>query len=136
MLIQWRAKFETGIKEIDGEHRHLAELVNDFYDRYRVKDASANLFILFNELVRYFETHFEHEEALMVEGGYPMYEQHKALHDELARMVFALHEKYMKGEEKVDEKTLEFLKKWLLDHIVQQDMKIGDFLRENPLPSN
>lgn len=133
MFIQWRSKFEIGVRQIDEEHKHLALLVNDFYDLHRSRATSGNLFTLFNELVRYVETHFQHEEELMASSDYPMLLEHKAMHFELAQAIFSLNEKYSKGQGKITDETMEFLKKWLLDHIVEQDMRIGEHIKKKKL---
>ncbi len=33
VLIEWRTEFETGIADVDHEHRELVDLINDLHDK-------------------------------------------------------------------------------------------------------
>ena len=33
IAFQWDSNFETGIKEVDDQHRHLVDIINVFSDR-------------------------------------------------------------------------------------------------------
>lgn len=82
-----------------------------------------------NWLVNYAEQHFEHEEALMRDCGYPRLAYHQSLHERLYTAIFVLNEDLALGRSRIDFGTLRFLKNWLLDHILCEDMDVGDFVR-------
>jgi len=134
MLIQWRRQFEIGVEEVDAEHRHLAHLVNSFYDLFRSGAGADKVYTVLNLLVQYVETHFQNEEGLMETGGYPELERHRALHDALTEQIFILNEQLAAGVARPTEATMEFLKKWLLDHILQEDKLIAAHFEGRNLP--
>ena len=77
----------------------------------------------------YAEEHFQREEALVEQAGFPRLPQHREMHEKLVSSIFELNEKVAAGAAMVDAKTMLFLKNWLVDHILKEDMDIGDFIR-------
>ena len=129
ILLSWRENYQVGIPLIDAEHKYLFSLINEFHDEYRSGDTHRQLLLVLNRLVAYAEEHFQHEEALMQEIGYPRIERQQDLHGKLFSSIFALNEKLSLDGAKADAETLRFLKHWILEHILKEDMDIGDFLR-------
>ena len=91
--------------------------------------------------------HFAHEEQLMIESAYPRLEDHRAQHADLLSSVANIYGWVDTGlidtdHSAVSAALLNFLKKWLLDHIVTHDMNMGVFLQsrtgghssQNPSP--
>lgn len=134
-FISWRKDYEIGVKQIDAEHRKLFELVNEYYDNYRYDSPRKEIERILNSLVAYAEEHFQNEEALMEESGYPQLEEHRKQHADLFLSIFDITEKLLSNPAKADMQTLNFLKKWLRDHIIQSDVDIGVFMRMNESPT-
>ena len=128
-FLSWRDDYTVGIPLIDTEHQYLFRLINEFHEKCAGGDTHAKLLVMLNRLVAYAEQHFQHEEALMQEEGYPRIERHHGLHEELFSSIFALNERVSRETSKVDAETLRFLKTWMVEHILKEDMDIGDFLR-------
>jgi hemerythrin len=129
ILLSWREDYRVGIPLIDAEHLHLFKLINEFHDRYRSGDMHRQILLVLNRLVEYAEEHFQHEEALMREIEYPRLERQQDLHAKLYSSIFTLNEKLSLDGARADAETLRFLKHWILGHILEEDMDIGDFLR-------
>jgi hemerythrin len=82
------------------------------------------------ELINCTIWHFSHEERLMLKHGYDAYEEHKADHQDLVDGVRELQQKFLQTG-KLDEKEhLEFLERWLTEHILVADIRLGSFLIE------
>jgi len=128
-LISWRDDYQVGVPLIDSEHRYLIGLINEFHDKHASGGGHRQVMAVLNSLVSYAEQHFQHEEALMTEIGYPRLAQQRDMHEELYSSIFALNEELSLDMAKVDAKTMRFLQRWLLEHIIKEDMGIGDFLR-------
>ena len=63
---RWNKNFFTGLPEIDAQHRHLVNIINDFGELLtRNELESRNIETIFEELARYAQYHFQSEEALM-----------------------------------------------------------------------
>ena len=129
ILLSWRDNYRVGVPLIDTEHQYLFALINEFHDKYAVGEAHRELLLVLNRLVAYAEGHFQHEEALMREIGYPRLARQQDLHERLYSSIFAVNEKLSRDNAKADAETLRFLKHWILGHILTEDMDIGDFMR-------
>ena len=134
MFIQWSPAFELGIPRIDAEHRHLTGIVNAFYEAYRAGTGREKTFPVLNLLVKYVDVHFRSEERLMEAGRYPELLRHRREHEKLTEQIFELAEKYEVGDSEISFAVMQFLKHWLLDHILQEDKKIADHLRGSAIP--
>lgn len=129
ILLSWQDDYAVGVPLIDAEHRYLFDLINEFHDRHTSGGTRGQVLVVLNRLIAYAENHFQHEEALMTENGYPRLASHQALHEQMYASVFVLNERLALETSKVDAETLRFLKTWLLDHILKEDMDIGDFMK-------
>ena len=128
-FLSWRSDYHVGNSQIDAEHQHLFKLINDFHEQCARGDVRRNLLLVLNSLVSYSEEHFQHEEAMMLEAGYPRLARQQAMHENLYSTIYALNEKLSREDAEVDTETAKFLKNWLVDHILVEDMDFGDFLR-------
>lgn len=128
-LLSWRKDYEVGVPQIDSEHHRLFELVNEFHGAYLRGEGGKEIPRVLNQLVTYAQLHFQHEENLMGENDYPHLDKQREQHSDLITSIFKINEEFASDPAKASAETLQFVKHWLIDHIVQEDMAIGDFLR-------
>lgn len=122
-LLHWQASYDTGVEEIDLQHRYFLALIN----RLTVELAASNdpryRQSLLNELAKYAAFHFASEENLMVKFAYPDLKRHRMLHieliDRLSSRINAM----------TYEPLLDFLVGWFVQHTTSEDRRIGEFLR-------
>jgi len=131
-FLSWRDDYLVGVTQIDMEHQYLFGLINQFHDRYRSGGERKDVLAVLSSLVAYAEEHFQHEEALMARIGYPQLAPHHEQHEKLFCYIFELFQKLEKGALSGEAEMLLFLRKWLLEHILQTDMDIGRFLNRRP----
>jgi hemerythrin-like metal-binding protein len=82
-----------------------------------------------NFLDKYVCAHFAREEILMREKNYPDYTQHKSLHLQLKKVVFAVRRVFQTDIDKVNkEKLNQFLNDWLVEHILKVDVKLAPYV--------
>jgi len=129
IFLSWRENYRVGIQLIDTEHEYLFKLINEFHDKYTSGDTHRQLLLVLNRLVAYAEEHFRHEEALMREVAYPRVARQQEMHENLYASIFTLNEKLSQDGAKADAETLRFLKSWIVEHILNEDVDIGEFLR-------
>lgn len=127
-FFDWSKDYEVGVQEIDIEHHHLFELIDEYYHGHSRRDSRSDIARLLSQLVSYAEEHFRHEEKLMSDIGYPLLDVHKAQHEELVTSIFAIKERLSTTSEKADAEILEFVKSWLHRHIIEDDKNIGNFI--------
>ena len=129
--LQWSSKLETGIKEIDEQHRKLVDIANRVIEAVKEKLGTLGVDDIVKELREYTVVHFRDEEDRMVALHYPDQGPHHVEHERLKNQVKQWqHDLYQKESVTVDE-VREFLRGWLISHILQSDMAFKSWLLEN-----
>jgi hemerythrin len=82
-LITWRNEFETGIAEVDHEHRELVALINRLADDISAGADKARIQAFLGEVFARIAAHFALEESVMLQHAYDDYAAHKAEHENL-----------------------------------------------------
>jgi len=131
-IAHWSEDYETGFPVIDQQHQQMFALVNQLQEAM-LKSADPTLLKqLLNALLKDTIAHFTLEEDLMLEHGYPSYQQHKQIHDRLTQKISkVLH--HLETEEEITAVNTElshFLHQWLVHHIQGQDRQMIQFFRE------
>ena len=131
-FIEWSDALSVNFHEIDYEHKNLVELVNRLAAHAKEKDKVKVLHETYNELIKYTQYHFKHEEELMEKYNYPEKtlhsEQHRSLEKEVLLQKKTMDEDLSQSPVMMILSTLDFLKSWLSNHICQTDKKLGEFL--------
>jgi len=122
---QWGPRYEVGIEVIDGQHRHLLELINRLQDALSAGSELEHLVESLRELVRYTEHHFATEERLMDEVGASA-ERHRGEHQ---RLLEGLMRFTVKLDSASVSESSHFLQEWLFRHIDEVDRPFGALLR-------
>lgn len=127
-LMQWQDRLSVHNDMIDGDHKHLIDLINNLHDAVTEGHGADKVGETLDELVIYTATHFKREEEAMQRTGYPDYEAHKRMHDDLVGKVLDYQKKHRAGDAGAPDQVLRFLKQWLTNHIMQIDTKLGAYL--------
>ena len=85
------------------------------------------------ELSNYVITHFTTEEKLMKQLGYEDYEYHKQEHKFFIDKLNEFKIKFSAGNTAISLEVLNFLKDWLLKHIIGMDRKYFPLFNKNGL---
>jgi hemerythrin-like metal-binding protein len=117
-----------GVDEVDDDHRKLVSLFNIFNHSVTRKDAPEYLEAILEELINCTAWHFSHEERLMLKYGYKEYAKHKAEHRKLIKTAKELRLKILQAGNLVTDEDIEFLERWLTEHILTSDMRMGSYL--------
>jgi hemerythrin-like metal-binding protein len=120
-LIIWRDAFNTGYPRVDVQHKYLVKLINELFDTLGVKNSEPKLIQILNELYAYTKEHFSLEEAIMREYGYKNYNLHKIEHTDFVCRLNDFKGKLKSGDAKINLDLLNFLKDWLMNHILKSD---------------
>lgn len=129
-IIDWKREFETGIVLIDKQHRKLVDLINNLSHAYNNKHEREVLRETILKLVEYTKFHFSFEEKHMQQSNYLRLEDHSAMHKIfINEMISILNKLKVRNYENLTIDILEFLKKWLVEHILVQDKNYGKFYK-------
>ncbi|WP_426415259.1 bacteriohemerythrin [Aestuariirhabdus sp. LZHN29] len=121
--LAWISELDTGIDIIDEQHKRIVNYINQLQDAHESRDREAVGDVL-NEVVDYTISHFAFEEALMEQAGYSFCAPHKKVHELFISRVDRFSKRHEAGED-VAEELLITLRKWLLNHIKNED---GDYV--------
>ena len=133
MPIIWREQMSIGIKAIDADHQHLIEIINQLESTIRNPPAGKNgreesLRILFGRLRAYTREHFSREEGMQSTSHYKGLGENQEHHQKLIAELDDLSSRFMAEIEinhpVTDEEMLQFLRHWLVDHIIKVDLKM------------
>ena len=113
--VAWQQSFDTGIEEIDNQHRQLLGYLNELGAAIRFKDQGKITSVL-DGLSDYTMSHFAFEETLMEEAEYKYLGPHKHVHQMLIKKVVEFGSKLKAGED-IGEELYGFLRRWLINHI-------------------
>ena len=123
MFIEWNEKFSLHHALLDKQHQELFDLANAVQALDPAKTDKAELGKLFKDFFDYMAKHFKEEEAYMQSLEYPLLEKHKKFHESIIEgMTKILKEK--KGIEDLQKSMKMIAKKWLVEHILENDLKI------------
>ena len=130
-LVLWSDEYLVGDTQIDAQHHYLFDLINAFHDAFMANHSRKEVARLLNQLTDYAETHFQDEECVMCETGYPAAAEHHATHEGLYEQIYALHEKFEDRALNPTYETVAFLRTWLTDHILKNDVALGKYLKDH-----
>ncbi|GFO68065.1 hypothetical protein GMLC_16440 [Geomonas limicola] len=129
-FVEWEPKYQLGVEQFDLHHQHLVGLLNELYDKYAThKDDDALLRDAVSNLTEYADYHFTLEESWMLQVEYPAYDEHVLQHKQFIFKIVEFNHLYRTEKEHLALEIIAFLRRWLLDHIVQADGKYGAFIR-------
>ncbi len=126
--MKWESRLTVGIKQFDDHHKELIKIISELRESKSIGENHVYLKNLLFELISYTKYHFTAEERLMEKHNYQQINEHKAEHHKLTQQVEIFLEEYSNGKSNIDDELFEFLKKWLFEHILETDKKMGDYL--------
>ncbi len=124
-LFEWSGDYETGVREIDDQHRALVRLINELDETRSGGSTGSDALQVFDRLGDYIRYHFNAEERALVERGLPeeALRAHKAQHDQFVHRVHRLGSLQRMRSFAASDELMDFLVSWLTDHILRRDRR-------------
>lgn len=119
MSIVWSDELNTGIQEIDKQHRRIVDYINAL-ESAKAADELTMVATVINECVDYTATHFAFEEQLQHEAGYEFLEVHRKVHAMFTQRIAEYQRRFNAGED-VAAELHDLLGRWLVNHIKLDD---------------
>lgn len=120
-LIVWGAEYETGIASVDQQHRGLVEMLNDLHRAAGGGLAPAEALGLVDTLRDHVHSHFGMEEGVVRAMAPGRFLQHRAHHAVMAQQFEGIRSEIADGALDVGVAVRDFLRFWLMDHILGCD---------------
>ncbi len=126
-LINWSEEYSVKVREIDNQHKKLINIINELHDKMKEGKGKEVIGKTLSELVDYTVFHFSYEEKLFASNNYPEFKIHARQHSDLIDQVKVYLKKLESGDSVLALELMNFLKKWLVDHIMVTDKKYSAF---------
>lgn len=129
-LLTWSHDCIIGVQAMDDQHGILMDTLNELRRMVVRGSDRREICLQLERLIEFTQMHFQSEEQLLVQQGFPDVEDHReAHHSLLGRLYTALEQ--LHREELIHFSTLlEFLPAWYHEHVEQVDQPYGHWLNE------
>jgi hemerythrin len=124
-LPAWNVAHSVGIKEIDSQHAHLADLIDVLSAALKDGADMAAVAASLAEVISFAEFHFATEEELMTEFGVASLLSHRNAHRRLLEDIRNLD---VGGDLPSISLILRYMREWLFRHIDGFDKDLGHSL--------
>ena len=131
--LEWSAKLEVGVPEIDEQHMILVHTLREANQTLQHRFDVESVRRIVQDLLSYALYHFETEEELMQQYDYfgddeSAANAHLAQHRAFSQKVVEVR-KALDNEILIEREVLmDFLANWLVGHVQQTDRKLGEFI--------
>ena len=123
--VAWKPYYSVGDSSLDAEHQQILGAIDELYSEMSTGKENPKTKKLLDRLVQYTLTHFQHEERIMQEAGYPAFPAHKTEHERMRQRTAGLRANL--SLVKVPD-LLRFLKEWWTNHIQAEDKSYSPYL--------
>jgi len=129
--LEWSESYSVGIPRLDAQHKVLIRVINQLEEERR---TGGLIVAVFAELRRYVKEHFRDEEAMMRAAGYADLDAHIQGHRQFEEWLTSIQMVYNSGGASayyIAESVHQFLKDWLITHILAKDMAYKETLTQH-----
>ncbi|ADU63729.1 MAG: bacteriohemerythrin [Pseudodesulfovibrio sp.] len=126
--INWNDELSVNVPAIDNQHKELIRIANVLINAVSLGRDDRVVGDVIRKLRDYTVFHFSSEETLMQDIRYPKRAEHEAEHRRLKQSVKNYQRVLYKKESITPHEVLDFLKEWLLTHILTFDRELARFI--------
>ena len=128
-LIVWRKEFETGVAEVDHEHRELVDLINQLHAQLGEEASKETVSRFLGEVFARISAHFALEETVMRKHRYDEYQAHKTEHEALLDQIRDIMDDYEAGAyADADQALATTVRDWFFNHFKTKDARLHKML--------
>lgn len=133
MSLIWKEQLSVGNSVIDADHKQLIEIIN-LVERSLATINRSELTLALDSLTQYSKVHFAREEKIAGAAGYTqvahLHKSHEALLKKLDHLKQEIGEEWAASS---IEHFTTFLRDWLINHVIKEDMLMKPFLEKYTL---
>ncbi len=133
MPIPWSEDLSVGVKEIDEQHKIFLNILNELYVVLKKDNSDQEISSILKQLVSYTNFHFATEEKYLDKFNYEFSDEHKKEHQNLKIEVEKFQKRFDAEGLKILFDLLNFLKNWVVGHLIGHDKKYVNCFNENGL---
>jgi hemerythrin len=121
-LTTWKDSYSVGVQQLDAQHRHVFEMINELAFAMRSGQGDAAIQPILARLTEHLRTHIESEEELMRRTSYPDLAAHHEEHSVYLLRVGEFKTNLGKAGNEDTISLLYILRDMILDHMLQADL--------------
>ena len=129
--LPWKETYSVRVKTIDDHHKVLVKLINDLNNAMLYEKGRSAISSIIKGLVDYTIFHFDYEEKMLEKNGYGDLVNHKKIHVQFVNKMKEIQREFDSGEKELSKDVMDFLKVWLVEHIMGTDQKYSDLMVKN-----
>ncbi|MEI6306664.1 MAG: bacteriohemerythrin, partial [Deltaproteobacteria bacterium] len=126
----WNDSCSIHVAEFDEHHKRLFEIANSIAEELHSGEGRESVVKAMESLVDYTRYHFTAEEKMFEKYCYSGAEMHIKKHSELISIVLEYMDKVLAGDLPDKASFMNFMERWLVRHLLEEDRKYGAFLNE------
>jgi hemerythrin len=124
-VFEWKPSYSVNVERCDADHKKLFALICLLRTAMRSRKGAQAVEAIIGELEEYSVHHFTAEEALLEDTNYPGLEAHRSEHD---AFIDTLAKFRSDGVEGRPAEVLNFMNRWLVNHIKHSDQQYSAHL--------
>ena len=128
--LAWSNTYSVGIQILDDQHAALFDSLSELHAAMLKNREKSITGRLLQDLLAYTQRHFCAEELLLAKAHYPGLAEHRAKHQVLATQVAGYAERFARGEAALSVHLIEFMRRWLISHILRDDRAYSAWLSQ------
>ena len=130
-LLTWSHECIVGVQAMDDQHGILMDTLNELRTMLLRGTSRPDVSLQLERLIEFTQMHFESEDQLLQQQGYPGAEEHRVEHQGLLKRLYAALEQVNGDQEIHLNSLLDFLPAWYLEHVEKLDQPYGTWLNEH-----
>ena len=127
-LFIWNSSYSVNVKRFDADHQQLFNIINELHEGMKAGHGKDVMHDVLAKLLHYTERHFTAEEAVMKDLGYMQLPAHIEQHRKFTGKIKEVADQYKAGAAGLSVDMLDFLTKWLSQHIMAIDKQYSEFM--------
>lgn len=128
-FFEWTPALSVGIASIDRQHQQLIGYINQLHAAVLAGNSQPMLRAILTGLGNYTRVHFSYEEMLFKVYGYQEAAEHIDAHFAFVNAILQFTDRVGRGDVSFDTDLLDYLKSWLRQHVLIEDMAYAHSLQ-------
>ncbi len=129
--IEWSDALSVGVPTIDGQHRVLIAYINQLSSAIKRQQSATVMGLVLAGLEGYTRVHFKFEERIFDRLHWHDSEDHARGHRMFEQQIAGFRSRFAAGDTQLAVSVLEFMVRWLAEHILVDDMAYSEFFHEH-----
>ena len=132
-MFTWDQKLETGITEIDEQHRLIFRKADAVLEAVAAGEAGPEVKRTIQFLADYAALHFETEERYMRAAGFPEADAHAEIHARINRRIMEVAAEFNAhgASQSLVADVDAMMRGWLTMHIMEKDRAVADWIQQH-----